>query len=63
MVIDEMYRNKGIAKKLFYTVESEAKKMGVVRIDLMILEFNKSAKELYKSLGMKPQRYIYEKHL
>lgn len=63
MVVDSNYQRKGIAKKLFKTVEAEAKKHGAKRLDLMVWEFNKSAIELYKSLGMKPQRYIFEKNL
>lgn len=63
MVVDSNYQRKGIAKKLFKTVEAEAKKLGAKRLDLMVWEFNKSAIELYKSLGMKPQRYIFEKEL
>ena len=63
MVVDSNYQRKGIAKKLFKTVESEAKKLGAKRVDLMVWEFNKSAIELYRSLGMKPQRYIFEKSL
>lgn len=63
MVVDAGYQRKGIAKKLFKTVEDEAKKLGAKRLDLMVWEFNKSAIELYKSLGMTPQRYIFEKQL
>ena len=37
--------------------------MGASRIDLMVWEFNECAKELYASLGMKPQRYIFEKEI
>jgi hypothetical protein len=29
----------------------------------MVWSFNESAKELYESLGMTPQRYIFEKKL
>lgn len=63
MVVDSNYQRKGIAKKLFKTVEAEAKRLGAKRLDLMVWEFNKIAIELYKSLGMKPQRYIFEKNL
>lgn len=63
MVVDSRYQRQGIAKKLFYTVEVEAKRLGATRLDLMVWEFNESAITLYKSLGMTPQRYIFEKHL
>ena len=43
--------------------EKKAKSMGVARIDLMVWEFNKHAIELYASLGMKTQRYIFEKEI
>ena len=57
------YRRKGIARKLFEEMEQRAKEYGVERVDLMVWGFNESALELYKSLGMSPQRYIMEKHL
>lgn len=63
IIVNDMYRNKGITKKLFYAVEEEAKMLGAIRLDLMVWEFNQSAKDLYESLGMSVQRYIYEKDL
>jgi len=44
-------------------MEQKAKELGATRIDLMVWEFNESAQELYRSLGMTPQRYILEKLL
>ena len=46
-----------------YSKEEYEKLLGAVRMDLMVWSFNESAKNLYESLGMKPQRYIYEKNL
>lgn len=63
LVISEKYQRKGYAKELFYETERRAKSMGASRIDLMVWEFNECAKELYTSLGMKPQRYIFEKEI
>ncbi len=63
LVVSEKYQNKGYAKELFNETEKKAKSMGVARIDLMVWEFNKHAIELYASLGMKTQRYIFEKEI
>lgn len=57
------YRRKGLAKKIFEELECRAKEQGAKRIDLMVWEFNEPALALYQSLGMKPQRYIFEKSL
>lgn len=57
------YRRKGLAKKIYEELERRAKEQGAKRIDLMVWAFNEPALELYQSLGMKPQRYIFEKTL
>ena len=57
------YRRQGIAKKIFEQLEKRAKEQGAERIDLMVWSFNEAALKLYQSLGMKPQRYIFEKKL
>lgn len=57
------YRRKGIGKIIFEQLEVKAKEHGAKRVDLMVWGFNETAFELYKSLGMKPQRYILEKQL
>lgn len=63
LVVSEKYQNKGYAKELFYETERRAKSMGATRIDLMVWGFNQHAIELYASLGMKTQRYIFEKEI
>ena len=63
LVVDENFQRRGIARKLFAEAEKRAKALGAERLDLMVWSFNESAKNLYESLGMKPQRYIYEKEL
>lgn len=63
LVISEKYQNKGYAKELFYETEKRAKSMGAIRLDLMVWGFNKHAIDLYSSLGMKTQRYIFEQEL
>ena len=57
------YRGQHIATALFDEMEQQAKSLKAVRIDLMVWEFNEAAQELYKSLGMTAQRYIFEKSL
>ena len=54
---------KGIGKKLFCETEKIAKENGAKRLDLTVWEFNKDAISFYKSLGMQPQRYTFEKNL
>lgn len=63
MFVHPSYRGQKIATTLFHKMERRAKKLGATRIDLMVWEFNESAQELYRSLGMTPQRYILEKLL
>ena len=57
------YRRKGIAAKLFTEVESWAKEQGAIRLDLWTWDFNKNAIAMYQSMGMAPQRYVFEKKL
>jgi ribosomal protein S18 acetylase RimI-like enzyme len=63
LVVAKEYQHRGIAKALFAEAEKQAKELGAIRLDLMVWSFNESAKELYESLGMTPQRYIFEKKL
>ncbi len=63
LVVDENFRNNGIAKILFSKAEKVAIEKGAKRLDLMVWAFNEKAIKLYEELGMKPQRYIYEKLL
>lgn len=57
------YRHQGLAKRIFEDLERRAKEQGAKRIDLMVWAFNEPALSLYQSLGMKPQRHIFEKPL
>jgi ribosomal protein S18 acetylase RimI-like enzyme len=63
LVVAEDFRRRGIAKALFAEAEVQAKARGAVRMDLNVWAFNDSAKRLYESLGMTPQRFILEKKL
>lgn len=57
------YRRKGVATKLFSEVESWAREQGAIRLDLHVWDFNSSAITLYQTMGMTPQRYVFEKLL
>ena len=59
----EEFKHQGIATKLYKQVESIAKDIGAKRIDLTVWQFNKTAMNFYKSLGMKTQRIILETRL
>ena len=63
--MDDLYvrpgsRRTGLATALFRAAEREARARGAVRLDLMVWSFNESALAFYRSLGMRPQRYILE---
>ena len=63
IVVDESYRRKGVGRALFNETAKLAKRQGAKRIDLMVWSFNKGAIKAYRTYGMTPQRYIYEKWL
>ena len=57
------YRRRGIAAKLFATVEAWAKEQGAIRLELHTWDFNKGAIAMYEAMGMTPQRCVFEKKL
>lgn len=59
----EDFRHQGIATKLYKQVESIANNIGAKRIDLTVWQFNNTAINFYKSLGMKTQRIVLETRL
>ena len=63
MVVDEGFRGRGYARQLFRAAAERARALGAVRLDLMVWSFNEAALNLYRELGMTPQRYILEKPL
>jgi ribosomal protein S18 acetylase RimI-like enzyme len=63
LVVAKEFQHRGIARALFAEAEKQAKELGAIRMDLMVWSFNERAKQLYESLGMMPQRYIFEKEL
>ncbi len=50
-VVDEEHRRKGIAKALFEEAREWAKGKGIDTVQLMVWSKNKSAIDLYRSLG------------
>ena len=63
LCVDERFRHCGIGKALMERAQQLAKEKGASRLDLMVWEFNRAALQFYRSLGMEPQRYIFEKKL
>lgn len=59
----EDFRHQGIGTKLYKQVESIANNIGAKRIDLTVWQFNNTAINFYKSLGMKTQRIVFETRL
>ena len=53
----------GEMRQRFQEAEKRAKRMGAVRIDLVVWNFNTLAISAYEDYGMTPQRCIYEKLL
>ena len=63
MFVEDEFRGKGIGKELFFETEKLAKEWGAKRLDLTVWDFNKTALDFYKSLGMKIQNYTLQKIL
>lgn len=63
LVVEESLRHQGIATALFREAERISREKGAKRLDLMVWDFNQTARSLYEQLGMMPQRIIYEKKL
>ena len=63
LCVDERFIGQGVGKELFSFVSNMAKKKGAERLDLMVWSFNEKALIFYEELGMKTQRYIFEKEL
>lgn len=60
LIVDEEIRNKRYSKELINYLKKIAKEKGYSKIELCCWEFNIKAKEIYKYLGFKKQRTIYE---
>lgn len=59
-VVSKNHRGKGYGSLLMEEIKKIAKKEKVKRIELNCFSFNENAVKLYKSLGYKEQRTIYE---
>ena len=58
--IDEDYRRQGIGKSLMNFAFDYAKTIGAGNVKLHVWEGNTSAIKFYESLGMKPQKHVFE---
>jgi len=63
LIVDENFRHRGVARRLFEETEKHARDLGAERLDLMVWSFNEDALAFYGAMGMTPQRYIFEKKL
>ncbi len=57
------YRHRGIATKLYASVEEWAVAQQAQRIELHVWDFNKDALAAYTTWNFHPQRYVLEKEL
>lgn len=58
--VENEFRRKGVATKMYDKMCEIAREMSADRVELMVWGFNNQAVEFYKSLGMKTQRYVME---
>lgn len=61
LIIDESCRGKGYGKKLMDEVEKIAKEENCKRLGLDCWTFNNNTIDMYKHIGFKEQRVIFEK--
>ncbi len=61
IIVDEMYRGKGIAKKLLIQVEKYAKYSRIKVIDLFVSEENLTALNLYEKMEYVTERRLLKK--
>jgi ribosomal protein S18 acetylase RimI-like enzyme len=63
LIIDENEQNKGYGKQLINEVRKIAKKDGCKSIEFCCWSFNNNAMNVYKKLGYREQRVIFEDKL
>ena len=63
IAVDENYRRQGIGTALYNEAVKRAKKRGAEVIQLQVSEFNKTAIDFYKSLGMTVWEYKMEQRI
>ena len=60
IVVDENYRRKGYARKLFEVLKDKLRELNIGDIELTVWPFNKEALAFYESLGMSVKNIKYE---
>lgn len=60
IVVDENYRRKGYAKRLFDELKEKLKDLSISDIELTVWPFNKGAIAFYESIGMSVKNIKYE---
>lgn len=58
--VDEKFRRQGIATELIEFIRSEAKRLGMNRVELNMWEFNEGALAFYEAVGFKTYRRYME---
>jgi ribosomal protein S18 acetylase RimI-like enzyme len=61
--VDKNHRRKGIATAIINFVKEDAKKHGVIRIELDVWEFNDGAMAFYESVGFNTVRRFMESYV
>ena len=55
------FRRKGVFRKMYYHIKSEAERLGIAGLRLYVETNNTNAQQTYESLGMKSEHYrMYE---
>ncbi len=60
LFVDETARRRGVGTALYEETLRRAKEQGASRLELMVWEFNQSARAFYETVGMRTQRLILE---
>ena len=55
LFVDPAARGRGIARKLFEAMAAEAEAKDCARLDFQVLDWNESAKQVYRRLGARHQ--------
>lgn len=63
LIIDEYFRHRGYGEKIIDRVTEIAKNEKCKRIEFSCWSFNKNALEMYKHIGYKEQKVIFEKNI
>jgi diamine N-acetyltransferase len=53
IVVDERFRGMGVGKALLAYVEAWARTLGILRVELVVWEFNTAARVLYEQQGFR----------